>query len=540
LILKIPSTFPFTIDTGRDALVCTFGSTRQRLAGALQAFRSLRNPSKWLSFAALLIVVLALPASSGAQQQGNVILDGNEQLFCVLAALNASGYDTGMTIDTGNNTREVVREFLAKKKIPVLGDIRRFYLGHKIPDDPGADLGQYVSLALLLGPAPDFKTTVAKSDLPPDAKDVADLIPLLKTFYQQADLLDLWSRLQTRYQAEILRYDDPVRSSIQVSDAYLRFPSGAYLGRTYSIFLDLLGAPNQVQARIYGMNYFLVITPSKQTKLREIRYQYLHFLLDPLAVKYAPELNQKADLRLAVRQAPMLAADFKEDFPLLLTECLIHAAELRMDKQPKAEAEKSVQDLTASGLLLTPYFYSALADYEQQDTSISVYYKSMIAGIDVQDETAKAAKIKFTPPPVAAESKKPPARTEEESLLNGADNSVYLAHYDEAKTAYLEILEKINPKSERALYGLAAVYTYTRKPDLAEEYFKKALDTAHDLRIATWSHIYLGRIYDLKGKRDDALAQYRAASVTATAYPEALRAVQAGLVEAYGSRKTKP
>lgn len=540
MILKIPPTFPLTIETGRGALVRKSYSTRQRLRVVPQSNPGLRNHSKWLSFAALLVVALALPATGRAQQSGNVILDGNEQLFCVLAALNASGYDTGMTLDTGNNTRELVREFLAKKKIPVVEEIRRFYLGHKIPDDPGADLGQYVSLALLLGPAPDFKTTVAKSDLPPDAKDVADLIPLLKTFYQQADLLDLWSRLQTRYQAEILRYNESVRSSIQFTDAYLRFPSGAYLGRTYSIFLDLLGSPNQVQARIYGANYFLVITPSKQTKLKEIRYQYLHFLLDPLAVKYAPELNRKGDLRMAVRQAPMLASDFKEDFPLLLTECLIRAAELRMDKLPKAEAEKSVQDLTASGLLLTPYFYSALADYEKQDTSISAYYKSMIAGIDVDDETAKAAKIKFMPRPAAEQSKNLPAQTEEERLLNGADNSVYLAHYDEAKTAYLEILEKVNPKSERALYGLAAVYTYTRKPDLAEEYFKKALDTAHDLRIATWSHIYLGRIYDLKGKREDALAQYRAASVTATAYPEALRAVQAGLVEPFGSKKSNP
>jgi len=500
----------------------------------------LKNPGQRLGLAPLLIVALALPATSRAQQPGNVVLDGNEQLFTVLAALNASGYDTGMGVDTGNNTRELVRAFLAKKKIPVAEEIRRFYLGHKIADDSGADLGQYVSLALLLGAPPDFKTTVPKSDLPPDAKDVVDLVPLLKTFYQQANLPDLWSRLQTRYQAEILRYSESVRSSIQVSDAYLRFPSGAYLGRTLSIFLSLLGAPDQAQARIYGMNYFLVITPSKQSKLNEIRHQYLHFLLDPLAVKYAPEINGKAELHLAVRQAPMLGSDFKEDFPLLLTECLIRAVELRLDKQPKAAVEKALQDLTASGLILTRYFYLALADYEQQDTSVSVYYKSMIDGIDVGDETAKAAKIKFTPRPVADETKKPAALTEEERLLNGAENSVYLGHYDDAKTAYLEILEKIDPKSERALYGLAAVYTFTRKPDLAEDYFKKGLDTAHDLRIVTWSHIYLGRIYDLKGKRDDALAQYRAASLTATAYPEALRAVQAGLAEAFGSKKSSP
>ncbi|HEV2350503.1 MAG TPA: tetratricopeptide repeat protein [Terriglobia bacterium] len=493
------------------------------------------------SLTLLFILILALPQTGSTQQTGNVILDSNEQLFCVLAGLNASGYDTGMGVDTGTDTREVVRTFLAKKKIPVVAEIQRFYEGHMIANDPGADLGQYVSLALLLGPPPDFKFTVPQSDLPPDAKDVAGLVPLLKTFYQQANLPDLWSRLQSRYHNEILHYSEPVRTSIQVADAYLRFPSGAYLGRTYAIFLSVLGAPNQVQARIYGSNYFLVVTPSKKSRLNEIRYQYLHFLLDPLAVKYAQDIHQKAELRNAVRQAPMLAKDFKEDFPLLVTECLIRAVELRMDKQPKVEADKALQDLAASGLILVPYFYSALQDYEKQDTSMNVYYDSMILGIKVVAETKYAASIKFTPRPVATENKALAAKpqTEEERLLDQGDNSIYLDHYDEAKTAFQTILEKINPRSGGAFYGLAAVYSYTRKPDLAEEYFLKALDATHDVRISTWSHIYLGRIYDLKGKRDQALAQYRAASLTATGFPEALQAVQAGIQEVYGSKKTK-
>jgi tetratricopeptide (TPR) repeat protein len=293
-----------------------------------------------------------------------------------------------------------------------------------------------------------------------------------------------------------------------------------------------------VQARIYGSNYYLVVTPSKQSKLSEIRHQYLHFLLDPLAVKYAHDIHEKAALRNAVRQAPMLGADFKEDFPLLVTECLIRAVELRMDKTPKADADKALHDFAASGLILTPYFYSALLAYENQDAAISVYYDLMILGINVEAETQKAGSIKFTPKPTAQENKAAAAKpeTEEERLLDQADNSVYQGNYDEAKATYQTVLDKIDPKSGRALYGLAAVYSYTRKPDLAKEYFLKALDATHDVRISTWSHIYLGRIYDLMGKRDQALAQYRAAALTANAFPEALQAVQAGLQVAYGSK----
>jgi hypothetical protein len=243
-----------------------------------------------------LLACLLVARSAAGQQAGNVILDGNEQLFCVLAALNAAGYDSGLGIETGNKTREQVRAALARENYPALADLKKFYAEHQVASDAAADLGQYISLALLLGPPPDFKPTVPQKDLPPDAKAVAGLIPLLKRFYQEGNLADLWARVQPRFQAEVLRYSDPVRNSVTLSDAYLRFPSGAYMGRTYNIYLSLLAAPNQVQARIYGLNYYLVVTPSKELKLAEIRHQYLHFLLDGLALKYAVEIHQKEGL----------------------------------------------------------------------------------------------------------------------------------------------------------------------------------------------------------------------------------------------------
>jgi len=494
------------------------------------------RPKRTIAFALLACLLLSRRGLAQAPgQTGNVILDGNEQLFCALAALNAAGYDSGLGADTGNKTREQVRTLLAKQGYPVLGDLRKFYAQHQVANDPGADLGQYVSLALLLGPPPDFKPTVPEKDLPPDAKAVAGLIPLTKRFYQEADLVDLWARVQPSYQAEIERYSEPVRKSVSLSDAYLRFPSGAYLGRTYAIYLSLLAAPNQVQARIYGSNYYLVVTPSKELKLPEIRHQYLHFLLDGLALKYAGEIHQKEELLGVARNAPSLARDFKEDFSLLVTECLIRAVELRMDKRPKAEAQKSVRELMASGLILTPYFHEALGDYEQQDASMNVFYKQLILGIDPENETKRVASVKFAPVPATVESQATPAPSAEERLLNQGDNLIYQAKYNEARAVFQSVLEN-DPKSERALYGMAVVASNTRKPDLAEEYFERTLAAARDLGIVTWSHVYLGRLYDLKGNRPEAIEHYRAAALTAGAYPAALRAVQSGLAQPFGSK----
>ncbi len=45
----------------------------------------------------------------------------------------------------------------------------------------------------------------------------------------------------------------------------------------------------------------------------------------------------------------------------------------------------------------------------------------------------------------------------------------------------------------------------------ARTYFERALETAHEPKVIAWSHIYLGRIFDLKEDRFAALDQYRAA-----------------------------
>jgi hypothetical protein len=493
-------------------------------------------PSVALIAAGFLILLLA-PGVAWGQSAANVLLEPNEQLFCVLAALNAAGYDSGLGVNVGDDTRLMVRESIAKRHPAVVPDLAKFYAQHRVEGDPGADLGQYISLALLLGSPPDFKFIVPEAELPPDVRNLKGFVPLLRTFYNQSTLLDLWVQVQPHYDVAVARYTDAVRRSFILTEAYFRFPAGGYLGRMYKIYVDLLGEPEQVQARIYGLNYYLVVTPSKEPKIDEIRHQYLHFLFDPLAAKYTAEIEQKAILRGVAHQAPLLPLDFKEDFPLLVTECLIRAAELRLDKRPPAQAEKSLTEMTASGLILVRYFYDALADFEKQIVSMTLYYKQMILGIDPKQEEKRLFAVNFTPRPKTPVSKPAPAGSEKDRLLDQGDNLFFQGKYSEAKAAYQGVLEKIDPKNERALYGMAVVYANTMKPDLADEYFQKTLGVARDLRIATWAHIYLGRLDDLRGKRDEALVHYHAAALTATAYPLALRAVQAGLAQAFGSKE---
>ena len=480
------------------------------------------------------MAVLVAPSPAHSQSAGGALLESNEQLFCVLAAVNAAGYDAGLGASSGD-ARKVVREYLQAQNAPILPELKKFYEQHRVKDDPGKELGQYISLALMVGSPPGFALTVPEAELPPDARDVAGFLPLLRTYYAQTKMLIIWSQVQKQYDAAVARYTDAVRQNFVLTEAYMRLPAGGYLGRTYAIYIDLMGEPEQVHARIYGLNYFLVVTPSQDLKLEEIRFQYMHFILDPLAAKYGAEIDQKIVLRFNAMQSPLLKLDFKDDFGLLVTECLIRALELRMDKVPVADAQKRLDEMTTQGLILVHYFYNSLLVFEHQEASMTAYYKPMILAIDPRAEQRRLFEVHFASRPPAPVTKAAPAQSEEDRLLDQGDNQFFQGKYLEAKAAYHAVLENDDPKSERAIYGMAVVYANLRKPDLAEEYFQQALSTAHDLRIVTWSHIYLGRLDDLNGKRDAALAQYHAALVTAAAFPMALRAAQSGMETPFGS-----
>ena len=114
---------------------------------------------------AAFLALLMAPAPAPAQSAGNVLLEPNEQLFCVLAALNAAGYDAGLGRGAGE-TRHMVREYLQAQNAPILPELKKFYDQHRVKDDPGRELGQYISLALMVGPPPDFRLTVTEAGTP--------------------------------------------------------------------------------------------------------------------------------------------------------------------------------------------------------------------------------------------------------------------------------------------------------------------------------------------------------------------------------------
>jgi hypothetical protein len=460
------------------------------------------------------------------------------------AALNSCGYDSGL--DNSLALRQSVRADLlaafqsSPKAAQARDNICQFWREHQPPDKP-QDITQYVSLALELAGPPTFSTVLPESDLPPDAAHVLGVVPLLQKFHQAAGVHALWLKRQKEYEALVTQFHDPVADLIVQTDLYLKLPFSSQPGQRFVVFLEPMLAPSHVDSRNYGANYFVVVSPGRDGLIRlpEIRHTYLHYVLDPLALRHALSMKKLEPILLDLRRAPM-SQPYKDDVSLLVNESLIRAIEARMaiprSNEPGREAY--VQRSVSEGFVLTHYFYEALAAFEKESTGMKDAYGDLLYNIDVDHERKRARGVQFAPeaaPEVISASKAYSAP----SLLDDAEQKLAMGDTAGAQKLAEQVARHNSGGDEpgRAAFILARIATLSGNMEEAQLDFQQAAQSVHDPRLLAWSHIYLGRIYDIQLKRESALAEYQAALAAGDPAPETKAAAERGLAAPYEPRK---
>jgi len=452
-------------------------------------------------------------------------------LFSTLAAINAAGYDAGIDspLNQRYKVRTQVREALAKETIGCLPELKAFYKEHKKASD-SADLGQYISFALVAGGPPNFE--LPNGSVPPDVEPLRGFSDLLARFYKEAKLEDLWNRSQIAHAAAVGEYQDAVINSIFETNGYLRNPSG-YLGRRFQIYLDLLGAPDQVQVRNYRDDFFMVITPTSIPVVDEIRDAYLAYLLDPLTFKYSELIKEKKPLQKYAEEAPALDLAYKDDFSLLLTKSLIKAIDSRLMHAGAEERQKFVNQAMREGFILTAAFADRLPAYEKQQESFRLYYPDLVSAVDVRKEEKRLKTVQFLasmPTRVVAT----PAKIE----IDPADQSLETAQglfeqqdLENSRKAYRRALEQTSDKDKqaRAFYGLALIDLQEKRWDEALDLFQRTVATNPNSALSAWSHYYLGQLALKAGDSDKAAAQFKQTLSIASASAKAREAAQKAL-----------
>ncbi len=479
-----------------------------------------------------------------AQNSSPVTLDSSETLFVVLTAINNCGYDTELASsdalrmairsEVGHNLEE------SENAKGAANSICAFYRDHQ-QSDPARTLAQYVSLALYLTPPPALAPKVKEADLPPDAGGVLGLVPLLGKFYNQAGIHAIWEQHSAAYAALGNRYRDAFAKMVSSTELYLRLPSSSYQGRTFTIYIEPMGAPSETNARNYATDYYVIITPgtSSGLKMEQIRHAYLHYLLDPMVGKFAGSLDKLDPLLDAVKLAPM-DESFKADPSLLVTECLIRSVEARTlsgGKAPQAEQDRAVENSMAQGYVLTRYFYERLLDFEKDSIGFKNALPAMLAQIDVRKEQKRAGQIQF------AGSAEPEllhlSGPKEGKLLVTAEERLSAGDSVTAEKLAKQALAEKTEDAGRAFFILAQIALHGNM-DGARDYFEQALKATSEPKVVAWSHIYLGRMLDLRDEqqggplRAEAVVHYQEAVSASESLPEAKAAAEQGLQKPFG------
>ncbi len=477
-----------------------------------------------------------------ADNNNRITLDTNETLFAVLTAMNSCGYNVDLSVSDAQrlNIRAEVERNLRNSvdAQTAMNTMCEWYLGHQAKD-PAHDLSQYVSLALYLQGPPHFLPRGKEEDLPPDAAPLAPFGTLLEQFYDKAQLHTIWERHRANYAALVERYHVPLAKMVFDTDIYLKLQSGGYLGRAFTIYLDFMGDPNEANARNYGSDYYVVLFPSPDPnsvdslKMPQIRHTYLHYLLDPMAEKHFTSVKRLDPLLQSVKRAP-LEENFKRDISLLVTECLVRAIEIRTTgTKQTAEAMRlqAVDDAVKQGYILTKYFYTSLLAFEKDPAGLRSAYSDMLNNIDVRAQQKAANEVQFAQ--VTAPELVQLSRMEDRRMLVTAEKRLAANDPKGAQDLAQQALDRKIGDQGRALFILAQVAVANKNREGALENFQKAIQATKDPKVVAWSHVYLGRILDMKEDREAAMNEYRAALTVGAELPEVKAAAERGLQQAY-------
>lgn len=500
--------------------------------------KALSGLSPRLLFAVALCAFSTLAAV--AQETPRLTLDTNESVFTVLAGMNTCGFndDLESSLALRSQIRSEIK--VAVEKSPsaqeAVAKLCRFYLDHQQPD-ASRQLAQYVSLALNLGEPPALTPKSKEADLPPDSVYVLGAVPLLQNFYITTDLRRIWKKHQAEYASLIDRYHKPVSDMLFATDIYLKQQMSSYVGRSFIIYLDAMGAPGLVNSRNYGDDYYMVVTPGVNgVKLDQIRHTYLHYILDPLVLKRTIAIKRISPILQTVSDSP-LDSSYKADAGLLVTECMIRAIEARLtggEKGPEAAKLAEVDKSMRQGFVLTQYFYEQLIKFEKDPAGLKDSYGIWLTTLSVPAEVKRAKGISWSQ---AASPDVVPASRTPQSLVDQAEVQLASGNIAGAERLAHQAINQ-HQQADRALFLLART---ALRDDIegAKTYFSQTLEATSDPKLKAWSHIYLGRISDINDEREEALKHYKAALESGDASPEIKAAAERGLQQPFQPPKAQ-
>jgi tetratricopeptide (TPR) repeat protein len=504
----------------------------------------------------------------------------HESVFVMAAALNACGYDEGLNESdpVRKHIRDEMNQALAQSEdARAKRDALCLYIAQHRMTGSERDIAQYISLALYLTDPPELEITADLTEMPPDATQVAEIVPILRSFVAAVDLHGIWLATHHIYDEEADKIHDPLSQMIVATNIYLKMPAATYSGSRFIVVIEPQLSPSTVNARVYGTDYVVVVSPvNGAIPMKDVRHTYLHYVIDPLLYARSNAIDREQPILKEIRDAP-LEFRLRSDTVPLTIECLIKAIEARtMDTgipeykvpagvdrsqlpiyehqrelyQQKVDAAKlgQVEHDMRQGYVLTQYFYEQLILFEKDPASLKDTIGEMVYSMDVEQQVHRARQTEFDKQ--ADEDVLQQSKPRQLTGLDLAEAKLSAGDIDAARAMAQKVLATQTDTvasvadAARAHFILARVDLMAVHPNESEDEaeksvddaigeFQKTISSSKDQRLLAWSHIYLGRVLDVECKRDAAVAEYKEALEVRDGQLDTRLAAERGVKAAY-------
>ena len=200
-----------------------------------------------------------------------------------------------------------------------------------------------------------------------------------------------------------------------------------------------------------------------------------------------------------------------------------------------------VQHDMQEGFVLTQYFYERLGPFESEPQSFKESIGEMVYGMDVPSELSRIKQVKFLPEGSADVVHRTPRQLHG---LDLAEMKLMKGDSDGAATLAQQAITEHTADPGRANFILARVAALRGQMTAAQRDFAETIRLSRDPRMLAWSHIYLGRVFDIQEQREQAVAEYHAALTVRDGQADTRSAAEKGIKQAYalppGTHKPDP
>lgn len=543
--------------------------------------------------------------------QFGVRIEPDKRLMVVLAALEVAGLNTPLTTQ-GEEFRKKLRADLKGVDSELVEKMKLFVRQYKnrYPNKSDAEVSApFILMAYSLSPVPDLTEPSRTSDLPGSLLDVLDFSPYVRELYRTSVLRTKLDEYVKEYETASLPMQKTTEKMVRELLDYMHTkPQLIYTEkkvieakvdgkmvkrneyrdreRRFFIIPELLAPKGAVNFINTGDDYFAIAPPDVNLDSSEVRRAYLQFVLDPMILANAREIdgfregiklllderrkinpNVSPDIFLSVSRSLVAAVDAKQieykktvlatsqarqKIDLMKTEKEKKAVFFELEDFKKAFADDTVLQLSEayeSGAVLSFYFAAQLKGMEESGFDIASSLRDIILSLVPSKEANRLAE--FADARTRALERRKTTTLVPKVIDNPVtvklleiDKIINEKNYAQAKTDLDKLLTEYPTESPRIYYALGRLASLSAEslPKEDEQGRKKLLLEAKvaytnvirtatettDKALLSLSYMNLGRIYEFYDQTEYALKIYEVViglgDVEGGAYNEALEA----------------